>query len=110
MLLGNDLDAQAKEYIRALRDEGSVVTVPITMAVGTAMIESKYRMLLSKNGGNIEITKAWARSLLYRMNFVKRRGGSTRKIAVANFEEVKEQFCWIYRQWCGYSSDCVLPH
>ncbi len=71
LLLGNDLDAQAKEYIRALRDEGSVVTVPVTMSVGTAIIESRNRMLLSKNRGSNEITKAWARSLLYRMNFVK---------------------------------------
>ncbi len=67
LLLGNDLDAQAKEYIRALRDKHSVVTVPVTMAVGTAIIESRNRMFLSKNGGSIEITKAWARSLLYRM-------------------------------------------
>ena len=31
-------------------------------------------------------------SLLYRMNFVKRKCGSTCKIAVTNFDEVKEQF------------------
>ena len=49
-------------------------------------------MLLSRNGGHIEVTKNWARSLFYRMNFVTRRGGSTHKIAVANFDEVKEQF------------------
>ena len=85
LLLGEELDKQVQGYIRALRDEGGVVTIPLTMAIGTAIVESSNRMLLSKNGGSIEITKNWARSLLYRMKFVKRRGGSTRKIAVTNF-------------------------
>ena len=49
-------------------------------------------MLLYKHGGSIEMTKNWARLLLHRMSFVKRRGGSTRKIAVAKFDEIKEQF------------------
>ena len=92
LLLGEELDKQVKGYIRALRDEGGVVTIPLTMAIGTAIVESSNRMLLSKNGGSIEITKNWARSLLYRRKFVKRRGGSTRKIAVTNLEEAKEQF------------------
>ena len=92
LLLGEEVDKQVQGYIRALRDEGGVVTIPLTMAIGTAIIELSNRMLLSKNGGSIEITNNWARSLLYRMKFVKRRGGSTRKIAVPNFDEVKEQF------------------
>ena len=33
----------------------------------------------------------WAKSFLYRMNFVKRRGSSTEKMIVANFEAVKEK-------------------
>ena len=92
LLLGEGLDKQVQEYIRALRDEGGVVTIPLIMAIGTAIVESSNRVLLSKNGGSIEITKNWTRSLLYRMKFVKRRGGSTVKIAVTNFDEVKEQF------------------
>ena len=92
LLLGEELDKQVQEYIRALRNEGGVVTIPVTMAVGTAIVESNNRMLLSKHGGSIEITNNWARSLLHHMSFVKRREGSTRKIAVANFDEIKEQF------------------
>ena len=71
-----------------MREELSLY-LPLTMAIGTAIAESSNRMLLSKNGGSIEIIKNWARSLLYRMKFVKRRGESTRKIAVTNFDEVK---------------------
>jgi len=38
------------------------------------------------------ITNNWAKSLLYRLFFVKRRGSSTTKMTVQNFEVVKEQF------------------
>ena len=47
---------------------------------------------MAENGGPITLTTNWAKSLLYRLNFVKRRGSSAAKIAVKNFEEVKEQF------------------
>ena len=92
LLLGEKLDNEVKGYLRSLRDEGGMVAVPVTMAIGMAIVETNNRMLLAKNGGPIEISKNWARSLLYRMNFVKRKCVSTRKIAVTNFDEVKEQF------------------
>lgn len=50
------------------------------------------RNLLSENGGPITITSNWAKSLLRRMNFVKRRGSSTAKMHVEHFEALKEQF------------------
>lgn len=48
--------------------------------------------LLSENGGHINLTKDWAKYLLQRMNYVKRRGSSTPKVAVENFTQVKAQF------------------
>ncbi len=45
-----------------MRDEGAVITTPITMSVATALVECTDRTLLSKIGSSIE-------SLLYRMNF-----------------------------------------
>ena len=86
-----ELDSQVKGYIRALRDEGGVITTPVTMAIGTAIVESNNRMLLFTNVGPIQITNNWARSLLYRINYVKRRRGSASKIAVKIFDELKEQ-------------------
>lgn len=92
LLLGEKLDSQVKAYIQALRGEGGVVTTSITMAAATAIVRKADRNLLGENGGPITITDNWAKSLLYRMNFVKRRGSSTAKLTVANFEAVKEQF------------------
>ena len=92
LLLGEKLDSQVKAYIQALCEEGGVVTTSITMAAATAIVRTVDRNLLEENGGPITITNNWAKSLLYRMNFVKRRGSSTAKLAVPNFEALKEQF------------------
>ena len=39
----------------------------------------------------LTLTTNWAKSLLYQLNFVKRRS-SAAKISVTNFEELKEQY------------------
>ena len=62
------------------------------MAAATAIVQKADRNLLGENGGPITITNNWAKSFLYRMNFVKRRGSWTAKVTVVNFEAVKEQF------------------
>ncbi len=83
---------QVKSYIRAVREHGGMITSSITMAAATAIVRRADRNLLAENGGPITITNNWAKSLLYRMNFVKRRGSSTAKLTVTNFEAIKEQF------------------
>ena len=74
-----------KSYLRAVREGGGVVTTSITVAAATAIVRKADRNLLAEHGGPITITKDW-------VNFVKRRGSSTAKMPVANFEAVKEQF------------------
>ena len=92
LLLGEKLDSEVKSYIKAVREGGGVITTSVTMAAATAIIRKADRSLLAENGGHITNTNNWTKSLLYRMNFVKRRGSSTAKLMVANFEAVKEQF------------------
>ena len=41
---------------------------------------------------DIKLNKEWARSVLRRMGFTKRRANSKSKILPNNFEEIKEQF------------------
>ena len=86
-LLGEKLDHEVKCYIQAVQRGGSV-----TMAAATTIVRRADRNLLAENGGPIMITNNWAKSLLYRLNFVKQRGSSTSKMMVENFETVKEQF------------------
>ena len=51
-----------------------MITTSITMASATAIIRRADRNLLSEYGGPIMITANWAKSLLFHMGFVKRRG------------------------------------
>ena len=92
LLLGERLDDQVKSYIRAVRGSGGVITTAITIAAATAILRRADKSQLAENGGPITLTKSWAKSLLYRLNFVKRRGSSAAKITVKHFEELKEQF------------------
>ena len=45
-----------------------------------------------KSHCDIKLNKKWARSVLRRMDFTKRRANSKSKILPDNFEEIKEQF------------------
>ena len=74
MLLGEQLDAAVRNYIKAVRDAGGVINTSITIAAATAIVRKTDRNLLLENGGPITITTHCAKSLLYRLNFVKRRG------------------------------------
>ena len=77
---------QVKHFILVVCEGGRVINAAITMATAIAIVRK------AENGGPITVTSNWAKSILYRMNFVERRGSSYAKITVANFEVVKEQF------------------
>ena len=50
------------------------------MAAAIGIVESKNQSLLKEYGGQIAIEKTWAKSLLIRMNFVKRKGSTATKL------------------------------
>ena len=83
---------EVKLYIKAVREGGGVITMAITMTTATAILRRADRNLLSDNWGPIDITTNWAKSLLYRMGFVKRRGSTAMKMTIVCFEAIKEQF------------------
>ena len=83
---------KVKLYLQAVLGRGGVLTTAVTMASATAIVCCEDRNLLLENGGSVDITANWAKSVLYRKGFVKRRGTTTMKIAVDNFDSVKEQF------------------
>ena len=92
LLLGETLDNQVKAYIRTVRDAGGPITNAIVMAVGRAVVRKFDPSLLTENDGPLSLTLNWSKSLLYRMNFVKRKGCSTAKPMVHDFEMVKVGF------------------
>ena len=92
LLLGKKIDAEIKAIITAMRDNGAVVNTAIAIATATGVIRKRDKSLLIENGGPLELTKNWAKSLLFRMGFVKRRGNTKAKVSVEHFETLKTQF------------------
>ena len=45
-----------------------------------------------KHGGSLVLTNAWAKSMLNIMGFVKRKGSTSAKVPVPEFEKRKEQY------------------
>ena len=73
--------------------EVSLQASGIAIAAGKAIVRKYNPGLIDEDDGPaIHLTTNWAKSLLHRMGFVKRKGCSTKKLMVHNFEEIKEQF------------------
>ena len=92
LLLGKEFDKQVQAYLAELRSSGCPINTAISIATSRGIVKDTHSNLLSENGGHIDLTKHWAKDLLQRMNYVKRHGSSTAKVAVENFTQVKVQF------------------
>ena len=82
-MIGAEIDARVQLYIKEIHKNG-VVNTFVVMAVAEGIVIHHDANLLAKKEGPIVITKHWARSLLTRMHFVKRRGNA--KANVPEFE------------------------
>ena len=92
LLLGEKLDQAVQEYINNLRKVGGSVNSVIVLAAANGIVAAKDRSLLCEHGGHLELTKAWAKSLLGRMGYVKRKCSNAGKVTYAHFEELKKDF------------------
>ena len=75
-----------------MREAGGPVTTVIVMSTGRAIVNQHDPQLLAENGGPLQLTTTWAKSLLHRMSYVKRKGCSVKKLQVHDFEHIKQQF------------------
>ena len=69
-----------------MRTRGTPIGTSVVIGIGQGIL-MKY-----KSNCDIKLNKEWARSVLRRMGFTKRRANSKSKILPHNFEEIKEQF------------------
>ena len=98
LLLGDELEAQVREYLNALRANRAVVNTAIAIGCAEGIVKNKDSNLLASNGGHIALSKHWGKHLLTRMGYVKctgyvkRRASTKAKVAVQNFDELKKQF------------------
>ena len=92
LLLPEKLDSQVQEYIRELRKRGATVSTAVVVATARGIIMNKDANLLYSNGGGIKLSDEWAKSLLNRMGYVKRKACSKAKVDVEHFERLKKEF------------------
>ena len=92
LLLGQELDKAVQEYIEATRAAGGDVNTAIVMAAAVGIVSSRDVTKLSSNGGYVNITKTWAKSLLKRMGYVKRKCSNAGKISPIQLAQIQEVF------------------
>ena len=63
-MIGSELDRQVQDYIMELRKAHATVNTAIVGSAGEGIVQAFDASLLSRNGGTIELTKDWAKSLV----------------------------------------------
>lgn len=92
LLVGKEFDKCIQIFIESLRKTGGVVNTAIVVSAAYGIIASREPSILRENGGHLELTKAWGKTLLKRMGYVKRKGSNAGEVAVARFDELKEEY------------------
>lgn len=75
-----------------LHANGAVVNTAIAIGCAEGFIRNKDSNLLTANGEHIALVKTWAKHLLERIGFVKRRASTKATIDIDDFKAVKEKF------------------
>ena len=91
-LLGARLDVQRQAKILSMRAQQAVINSNIDLGVARALLLKNNRCLLYEFGGPTTLEKEWARHLLRRMGFSKRRAKSTSKVTPSDLDEVRKNY------------------
>ena len=92
LVLGEELDQQVQAYLLEYRRNATVVNTAIVIGCAQGLVKDHDSNLLEANGAPIALTKSWAKYLLSRMGFVKRRASTKGKKLATDFHELKAQF------------------
>ena len=92
LMLDVKMDKAVQEYISSLRVVGGVVNTAIVMGAAEGIISARDISKLISHGGHIDINKSWAKSLLHRMGYVKRKASNAGKVPAAEFEDLTAVF------------------
>ena len=88
----SEVDEVVQKNVRQMRLCDGVVNTTVIVAAAMGFMLEKNKSALSEYGGHIKINSSYAKSLLHRMRFVKRKGTSSAKITPSEFESVKTAF------------------
>uniref|UniRef100_A0A8C4QAG2 DDE-1 domain-containing protein n=1 Tax=Eptatretus burgeri TaxID=7764 RepID=A0A8C4QAG2_EPTBU len=92
LLLGEKYDGMLKDWMKQVQLNGGVINRSIVMAVAEGILLKHDKTKLSQYGGTLQITEAWARSLLTRLGFGKRKGTKDVKKLPQDFPDIQAEF------------------
>lgn len=92
LLLGKKLDEAVQQYILKLREHGFPINTVVVLAVARGIVKSMDRTRLGEYGGTTMLTVPWAKLLLKRMDFTKRRVSTKSTYPAGDLEEAKKTF------------------
>lgn len=84
-LLGEKLDKQLQQMIGDMRSRGTPIGTSVIIGVGRGI-------LLKHKKSTVVLNKEWAKSVLRRMGYTKRKANSKCKVLPDNFEEIKKNY------------------
>ena len=90
--IGEKLDENIQGFIRGTRKAGGVINTSVVVVMAMGIVSTKDPSLLHENGGHLVITSSWAKSLLKRIGYVKRKNSNTGKVTLEDSEELKAEF------------------
>ena len=73
LMLGVKVDKAVQEYISSLRVVGGVINTAMVMRATEGIVSVRDVLKFVSHGGHTDISKSWAKSLLHRMGYVKRK-------------------------------------
>ena len=92
LLLPKEADQQVQQFVTALRETGGVVNTSTVIAAAKGLFKKADPPLLEEQGGYLNLERTWARSLLQRMDFVKRKGTKSAKHSPEELDKIKPKF------------------
>ncbi len=92
VLLGQEWDGKVKDYICAVRKSGGSVSTKLVIAGTKGLLQAAKPPILVEHGGSITIDKTWARSLLDRMGYTKRKSTKGIKNRPNDLDEIAGKF------------------
>ena len=83
------MDTEIQRYVQRLRDNGTSVSTALVQAAAEGYLLARDRTVLVEYGGHVSLTKDWARSLLIRMGYVKRKATTKANTRLSEEEFLK---------------------
>lgn len=90
-LLGK-YDDDVIDYVRNLRESGSIVNRQILIAGARGILMSKNKYFMEEFGGPVNLDRTWVESFMRRIGFVRRKGTKAARKLPFDFEQQKLEF------------------